>query len=461
VSSVVRVPLGALAAAALVMGAAACSDSSTGPSTGSLTVNITAPAGVTGNVTVTGPNGYSKSLTATETLTSLPAGAYTVAGAAVFVPDAVVGGDTNTATVAGSPASVGRNKTATVTVTYAAGAPVGALWVLNGGSTSMTNELVAFAATQLTASGSPAPILGMIGQQVTTTYNGGAVAFDRQGNLWSVDGQNGTLTEYTATQLDTANPTPVLTITMPGGTYSDALAFDSAGNVWIVNPSPCAFYQYAAATLANHTGAVSLAPDITIATNCNGPSSNPSSIAFDRNWNMWVGDNGNDAIYEYPADSLKSGFSGLYTARMMNLHGVGYIAFDASGDLWFDGASFRSTRDSTYELTAAQLADTISLPTPNVSIGFSTTSAHLQGIAFDNSGNLWLADASSNSAVYELSAAQLTAGGAVTPAVTLSATSSSLANPWGLAFTPHSSGLPLFAHAAPIPSRSRTTVRRH
>jgi hypothetical protein len=451
VSSLVRTPFGALAAVAALAIAAACSsDGSTGPSNGTLTVTVTAPAGVTGNVTVTGPNGYSKTLSATQSLT-VPTGRYTVAGANVVTPYSVVGSDTNLATVTGSPASVGRNQTATVTVSYGADTSTGGLWIANTANTSITNQFVEFGASQLTASGSPTPVAGILGQHNTGVV---AVAFDRQGNLWSVS-QEQLITEYTAAQLDSANPTPVLALTMSTASNPSGLAFDSAGNLWTVDPGPCEFYEFSASTLANHTGAVTLAPDITINPSCNAFVGNPIGIAFDRNWNLWVSDNGDDDIYEYPADSLTQGFSGLHAARVINgLNFSQYVAFDASGNLWVTAGY----TDSLYAFSAAQLADTTTAPPPHIAIGLSATQANTQALAFDNSGNLWTVDARlAANAVYELSASQLTASATVTPAVTL--TGSALAGPYGLAFAPHSSGLPLFLHAPPAPTRARTRGR--
>jgi hypothetical protein len=452
VSSLVRVRFGAFAAVGILALAAACSsDGSTGPSNGTLTVTISTPAGVTGSVTVTGPNGYSKTLTATQSL-MVPSGSYTVAGANAVTPYSIVGSDTNVATVTGSPASVGRNQTATVTVSYGADTSTGGLWIANAANTSTTNEFVEFGASQLTASGSPTPVAGFLGQHNTGVV---AVAFDRQGNLWSVT-QERQITEYTAAQLDSANPTAVRTFTIPGNaTNPSGLAFDSAGNLWAVDPGPCEFYEYAAATLANRTGAVTLAPDLTIDPQCNGFIRNPTGIAFDRNWNLWVSDNIDNDVYEYSADSLKQGFTGHHAMRVITgLDYSQYLAFDASGNLWLTAGY----TDSLYAYSVAQLADTTRAPPPHIAIGLSATQANPQALAFDNSGNLWIADAgSATNAVYELSASQLTASGSVTPAVTL--TGSALAQPYGLAFAPHSSGLPLFLHAPPVPTSTRTRGR--
>lgn len=57
---------------------------STGPSTGSLALQVAGlPAGIGGDVSVSGPNGFTRQVEETETLAGLPAGTYSVAAAAI------------------------------------------------------------------------------------------------------------------------------------------------------------------------------------------------------------------------------------------------------------------------------------------------------------------------------------------------------------------------------------------
>jgi len=107
---IVAVAAGETAVAAFAVNCAA--------TTGNLTVTITGlPAGATANVTVSGPNGFSRAVTATETLTGLAPGGYTVAAAEV------TSGSTS---YAPSPASqtvtVAAAGTASASVTYTAAA---------------------------------------------------------------------------------------------------------------------------------------------------------------------------------------------------------------------------------------------------------------------------------------------------------------------------------------------------
>ncbi len=102
------VSTGALATVTVIYQAA-----STAP--GSLTVIVSGlPAGVDGEFTVLGPNGFDESRSTTTTFSSVEPGVYTVTA-----ETATDGDDEYAATISGSPATVTAGGSATVTVTYA------------------------------------------------------------------------------------------------------------------------------------------------------------------------------------------------------------------------------------------------------------------------------------------------------------------------------------------------------
>jgi hypothetical protein len=87
------------------------------PANGSLAVTVSGlPAGVNAALTITGPNSFSQTATATTTISVAP-GAYTVAAAQVTSNNVRYN-----ATITGSPATVTSSQTATVTVAYAVAA---------------------------------------------------------------------------------------------------------------------------------------------------------------------------------------------------------------------------------------------------------------------------------------------------------------------------------------------------
>ena len=95
-------------------------DDPPGATTGDLTISIGGlPAGVAGAVTLTGPASYSKTLTASTTLTDLAPGAYTLSAASV-----VQGTQTLAPTPVTQQVQVTAGATASARVSYAATAPL-------------------------------------------------------------------------------------------------------------------------------------------------------------------------------------------------------------------------------------------------------------------------------------------------------------------------------------------------
>ena len=158
-------------------------------------------------------------------------------------------------------------------------------------------------------------------------------------------------------------------------------------------------------------------------------------IAFDREGNLWA--NGGTTIDAHfvrmSAASLTTPASGKVAAdRNINITGldcgpgVGGIAFDRDGALWFASPC----KNSIYKLSVAQLA-TDATVTPALTIPFA---GGAEGLAFDKSGNLWVGTGDD---LERLDAATLTSASA-TPSLKLSVmtkpTGGSLLHPAYLAF---------------------------
>ena len=113
----------------------------------------------------------------------------------------------------------------------------------------------------------------------------------------------------------------------------------------------------------------------------------------------------------------------------------------SAGNLWV------ATMDNTvYEFTQSQLQNLSKNPKPTPAITITSSDfGFILGCAFDNSGDLWIADSKANG-VHEISKSQLVAGGNITTAVSI--TSNSLASP----------GFPAFDSAGNPGSRAQTTI---
>lgn len=450
-----RLIAGGIVACALV----ACgksNHSSTGPTTGSLTVTITAPAGITPAVTVSGPTSYVKKLSATTTLTGLQTGNYTVT-ATKQATTATIVSILYTPTITGSPVPVSANVTVEVKVNYAQAPGSGNLWVAN----ATTNySLAAFDSSRLGTSGSPTPAISIqpnSGSLVTPS----ATAFDTSGRMWVLN-QN-SLVGYSPAQIATSGfPAPTITI-QPDSQGSLAgpfsMAFDAAGYLWIVNIDSGDVVAYSPQQL---TASGAPVPAITLKSTT--PFFIPEGIAFDAHGNLWVSswsqsgpapDTMPGNLQEFTPSQIAKGGAQTPTITLTDSARkfISSIAFDVSGNLWVT-----NDFDQIAEYTAAQLAAG-GAQVPNVLLTDGALPCKFpnegapppplcngpDGLAFDNSGNLWVANgvATGTETIIKYTPSQLTASGSPTPAVSLTPNGASISGAVGLTFFPHASGLPI------------------
>ena len=306
--------------------------------------------------------------------------------------------------------------------------PSGDLWVTNVGNST----LVEFTPTELTASGSPTPnaTISPTGTSLDYPYS---FAFDSSGDLWVGNFSNNTVVEFTPSQLTASgSPTPIVTISTNPGSSLDGpvgLIFDSSGDLWAENYNGNTIVEFAATQLATSG---SPRPSVTLFATTS--LDQPHGLVFDSSGDLWVANYPNSTVIEFTPTELATGVptpSVTLTSTAGNLSGPLGLAFDPSGDLWV--ANFN--QNTIAEFTPAELAMSGS-PTPNVTLSSTggNSLARPWGLAFDSSGDLWVANGD-NSTVVEFTPAELAASGSPTPNVTLSATAgNSLDDPVGLAF---------------------------
>jgi sugar lactone lactonase YvrE len=413
--------------------AAACG-SGTGPNTGKLTVTINTPTGITPSVSVTGPHGYTKALTATTTLTGLATGSYSLVAGPVTITNPIVG-TVYTASVSGSPAAVSAFGTPhTITANYSERAGTGGLWIANFHSNP---TVVKYSAAQLATTTSAAPTTALV------TSGGGnvGVAFDRNGNLWVTLATTNAIAEYSASQLaSSGTPTPAVTLAATAGSLHDptGLAFDASGDLWVANTGANTLVEFSASQLASSG---SPKPTVTVGA-ASGSLHSPIGIAFDASGNLWVANSLGNTLVEYiPSQLAASGTpkpTVTLSAKANSINGPVTLAFQATGVLWVTNGDLSQNTVVAFSVISRAASGS---PTPLVTL--STHAGSLQnpaGLAFDASGNLWIANLAS-SKVIEFVASQLVTTGAPTPNTTISSTS--LLNPFGLAFDPHDIRLPI------------------
>ncbi len=136
----------------------------------------------------------------------------------------------------------------------------------------------------------------------------------------------------------------------------------------------------------------------------------PGGIAIDSSGNLWVADSGNNRVIQYafpistdePASMVLgqsdcgSNSAGLSSIALNNPEG---LAFDPSGNLWVADASNNRVLEFTYPFSKGEAASTVLGQPDFTSDSSATTSSGLDspnGIAVDSSGNVWVADFHNN-----------------------------------------------------------------
>jgi hypothetical protein len=320
-----------------------------------------------------------------------------------------------------------------------------ALWVANG------MNVVEFLPSQLMAGTSnPAPHLA-INSSVFGAPQG--VTFDANGNLWVIDGgtvaTGGTvkpaLEEFTAAQLAALHsnnaPAPNVIINSTSFTFPQQAVFDIVGNLWVSDNGANAVYVFTPQQLAS--GSANATPTVTITSN---PAFiGPLGIVFDSQGDLFIANNGSTTIYGFAANQLPATAGSFELTPSVVLSDDGHGSIQAPWALIFDnkGALYSSNANppnTVVVFTPSSLMATGS-PTPSVTISPTTidgsaTLAAPNGIAFDNLGDLAAISSASPFGVPFYGATQLTQSGATLANTFLVGNTTTLNAPAGCNFGP-------------------------
>jgi hypothetical protein len=268
------------------------------------------------------------------------------------------------------------------------------LWIANG-----TNVLE-YIPSQLTVTGSSAAVPHLTNSSAAFGAPQG-VTFDAKGNLWVMDPEavvNGTKTpallEFSAAQLaalgTTPAPEPAATITSAALNFPQQSVFDAQGNQWVTDHNNNTVLVFTAAQLAM-TGVNNLVPAVTISSaDFNGPL----GIAFDRNGDLWIANNGGVPV----AGS---------TSGAMSPAGTTIVEFLAT-HLPTPPATGVLTPDLTPDVTLSDDGQN-SIQAP-------------WALIFDGRGHLLSSNANPPSTIVDYSANELAASGAPVPVLIISPT---------------------------------------
>lgn len=398
---------------------------------GLLTVTVTGlPNGVNASIKVTGAKTTDAVVGSKDLL--VPAGEYKIEAAAVTTPDPIARTmyrptlSASTATVCPSAANI--------TVTYAVVASSNKVWMGNANGSA---PVLGYASSALGATATiPATV-------AAKTRGARGMAFDKDGNLWTIGGTtvDKTLGRYSAASLAAfGEPAPDRQIGVANSGCSplgSALAFDKDGNLWV---SLLCEKKVVRLTPADLSATTEVTPAVAISA-----VDVPKGLAFDGTGNLWVSDD--QTVKRFDASRLGASIdsSAAPANAILTMPAESeFVAFDKDGNLWSVGGSAINLT----KIAKADLAGTgASTPTPANTISVGVT-ALPEGIAFDESGGLWVATSINKFA--RLAPAQLTVSttSAAPTAPECVFTSTDVGSAGSIAIFPAPAALPIY-HRAP------------
>jgi hypothetical protein len=271
--------------------------------------------------------------------------------------------------------------------------------------------------------------------------------------LWVANGTD--VVEFLPSQLTngTSAPTPHLTIKSSVFGAPQGVTFDNFGDLWVIDGGTVAtggtvapaVFEFTVQQLSQLSTNGAPTPAVTIQS---ASFKFPQQAAFDQRGNLWVTDNGSNAVYVFTGKQLNATATTAVPAVSITstpaFNGPLGIAFDYRGDLYvannatttifgFSATSLPAVSSSSTAATTAAL-----IPTETLSDDGSGSIQGPWALAFDGYGNLWSSNAKAPNTVVEFKPSQIMATGSPTPNITLaSATVSSnatLVAPNGIGF---------------------------
>lgn len=285
------------------------------------------------------------------------------------------------------------------------------------------------------------------------------VLFDTSGDLWVIDGgalatsSTGdafpALDEFTADQIATGGTlplTPAVQITGDATTlgFPQQAVFDSVGNIWVTDNSAGDVDVFSASQLVDGGN---VAPFATLTTTTQTDVfDGPLGIAFDSSGDLWVANNADTSIFEFSATTVAAVLGGgtqsfepdiILSSANNSIEGPWALVFSSLGDLWSSNAN------SPFTVVAFDAADlgTTGSPTPGVTLSPVNVKKvpslnSPNGLAFDDVGDLVVANSIPTFSLAIYAADQLGSSGATKPEVLISGSNTGLVAPAGDTFGP-------------------------
>lgn len=254
--------------------------------------------------------------------------------------------------------------------------------------------------------------------------------------IWVANRTN--VLEYLPSQLSATSPSMVPHLINNSGAFGapQGVTFDAAGDLWVIDGGTIAagrtvkpaLYEFTPVQLANLNKVNNPSPNVT-----NSDSFTfPQQAVFDPTGNLWVSDNGSNAVFVFtPAQLAQTNTAAVPNVSITSnpaFMGPLGITFDALGNLWVaNNASttifeFKATHLPGVTTGAATDAAVSLIPDVMLSDDGKGSIQAPWALIFDSKGDLFSSNANAPNTIVEFSKNQLGLTGSPTPFVTISPT---------------------------------------
>ncbi|MFN7998921.1 MAG: hypothetical protein U0Q18_35180 [Bryobacteraceae bacterium] len=251
------------------------------------------------------------------------------------------------------------------------------------------------------------------GGAATSAGIGGPVGltFDSSGNLYIADQYNNRIRKISGGTISTISGNGTDGYSGDGSSATSAelsnpagMTFDSSGNLYIADAGNYVVRKVAGGNISTfagvHSAGAGYSGDGAAATSAQ--LYNPSGVAFDSAGNLYIADPGNNVIRMVATNGNISTFAGNNgagysgdggTATSASLNNPNDVAFDSSGNLYIADSGNHVVRKVSVGGTITTVAGTgASGYSGDGKLAINATLNTPKGIALDSSGNLYIAD---------------------------------------------------------------------